>query len=439
MTTRRIDVRLGTNAIPVGEFLHEVNGNRESSAFTYHPSWLENSRAFAIAPDIPLQQAAFYSAKVGNVSALPGPIADGSPDSWGRAIIKSALGGRVGSDLDYLLESDDMLRSGALRYFDKAGENGKPLAAPGGTTGVSVPRLFDLEQIVAESRAFEADPAHYRETRANMLHGGLLKEAVGSLGGARPKVNALDDDGNLWIVKLAKMDDEYAVAHAEVMALRLANRVGIKACSADVLPTGQRFPVAIVSRFDRIPSSEKGKPPARVPFISAQTFMGFRGTEPGNYVDLAQQMLIHCAEPEAQVRELFKRMTYSVLIHNTDDHLRNHGFLAASGKWSLSPAFDINPAPEESTLKTAISEVHGNELSIANLIDAAPYFGTSEDEARRIAAAMAKQISEEWRQIAVRLGMSSRDMQVIAPAMENRQIDEALALGQPAVPGNRRS
>lgn len=433
MTTRRIDVRLGTNAVPVGEFLHEVNGTRESSAFTYHSSWLENPRAFAIAPDMPLRQATFYYAKAGNASALPGPIADGSPDSWGRAIIKAALGGRVGSDLDYLLESDDMLRSGALRYF----EDGTPLAAPGGAGGVSVPRLLDLEQIVAESRAFEADPPHYRETRAKTLHGGFLKDAVGSLGGARPKVNAQDDDGNLWIVKLAKMDDEYAVARAEVMALRLADRVGIKACSADILPTSQRFPVAVVRRFDRIASAGKGKPPARVPFISAQTFMGLRGTEPGNYVDLAQQMLLHCTEPEAQVRELFKRMTYSVLIHNTDDHLRNHGFLAAAGKWSLSPAFDINPVPEESALKTAISEVHGTELSIANLIDAAPYFETSEDEARGIATAMANQIREEWRQIGMRLGMSSRDIQMIGPAMENRQIDEALALGQPAVPGNR--
>jgi len=111
----------------------------------------------------------------------------------------------------------------------------------------------------------------------------------------------------------------------------------------------------------------------------------------------------------------------------------------AAGKWSLSPAFDINPVPEESTLKTAISEVHGTELSVASLIDAAPYFATSEDEARQTATAMAKQISEEWRQIATRLGMSSRDMQVIAPAMENRQIDEALALGQPVIPGNRPS
>ena len=436
MTTRKIDVRLGTNAVPVGEFIHESTGTRETSAFTYHASWLDNPRAFAIAPDLPLQVAPFYHARTANASALPGPIADGSPDSWGRAIIKMALGGCVDSELDYLLEADDELRSGALRYFDKPGAAGKPLAPPKGAGEISIPRLFDLEQIVAESRAFEADPIHYRENRAKMLHGGLLKTAVGSLGGARPKVNARDEHGALWIVKLAKMDDEYAVARAEVLALRLAERVGIKESTADLLPTSQRFPVAIIRRFDRIAGRAAGQPHARVPFISAQTFMGLRGAEPGNYVDLAQRMLTHCAAPRTDMRELFRRVMFSILIQNTDDHLRNHGFLAApGGKWTLSPAFDVNPVPEEGTLKTAISEIHGNGLSVARLIDAAPYFETSEDEARKLAVGMADVISAEWRQIGTRLGMTAQDMRAIAPAMENRQIEEAVALGRTTAPG----
>lgn len=127
------------------------------------------------------------------------------------------------------------------------------------------------------------------------------------------------------------MDDEYAVARAEVLALRLAGRVGIKASTADLLPTGQRFPVAIIRRFDRIAGRADGQPHARVPFISAQTFMGLRGAEPGNYVDLAQRMLTHCAAPRTDMRELFRRVMFSILIRNTDDHLRNHGFLAAPG------------------------------------------------------------------------------------------------------------
>lgn len=431
MTTRRIDVRLGANAVPVGELIYESTNTRETSAFTYHASWLNNPRAFAIAPNMPLQIAPFYSAATGNASALAGPFADGAPDSWGRAIIKAALGGRVDSDLDYLLESDDELRSGALRYFDKPGAAGKPLAAsPKGENGVSIPRLFDLEQIVNESRAFEADPIHYRETRARTLHGGLLKHAVGSLGGARPKVNARDEHGDLWIVKLAKMDDEYAVARAEVLALRLAARVGINASIADVLPTSQQFPIAIVRRFDRLAPRGPNQPHARVPFISAQTFMGLRGTEPGNYVDLAQQMLTHCVDPQGNMRQLFRRVMFGILIQNTDDHLRNHGFLAApGGKWTLSPAFDVNPVPEKGTLKTAISEIHGNELSVTRLIEAAPYFETTEQEARDIATSMARIISEEWRRMGLKLGMTGRDIQAIAPAMESCQIKEAFALG----------
>lgn len=159
--------------------------------------------------------------------------------------------------------------------------------------------------------------------------------------------------------------------------------------------------------------------------------MGLRGAEPGNYVDLAQRMLTHCADPRADMRQLFRRVMFGILIQNTDDHLRNHGFLAApGGKWKLSPAFDVNPVPEGGTLKTAISELHGNELSVARLIEVAPYFETREEEARQIALGMARTISAEWRQIGTQLGMTRQDMRAIAPAMENGRTGEALAFGR---------
>jgi serine/threonine-protein kinase HipA len=274
MATRKVFVRLGGDAIPVGELIVESEqGGRETSAFTYDATWIAHRAGFPIAPDMSLNPAPIYTNKAGEGSSLPGPIADGTPDSWGRAVIKMALGGKPLTDLDYLLESDDYLRSGALRYFDGPGKDAKALAPPKAKGLVSIPRLLDLEQIVVEARAFEADPAHYRENRARMIGGDLLRNAVGTLGGARPKVNARAQDGSLWIVKLAKIDDEYAIARAEVMALRLAERCGIKASEADVLSSSQRFPVAIIRRFDR---TEKE---ARIPFISAQTFMGLKGAD----------------------------------------------------------------------------------------------------------------------------------------------------------------
>lgn len=433
MSTQRVFVRMGASGIPVGELIVEADGKRETSIFTYDRTWMDRRDAFALAPDMPLGPTPVYTSQATG-SSLPPPIADGTPDSWGRAIIKATLGGRVSSELDYLIKSDDFLRSGALRYFDGPGPDAKALAQPReGNGAVSIPRLLDLDEIIAEARAFEADPIHYREKRANLLGGDLLRNAVGSLGGARPKVNAKAEDGSLWIVKLAKQDDAYAIARAEVMALRLAARVGINACQADVLPSSQRFPVATVKRFDRV---AKG---GRIPFISAQTFMGIPGAEPGNYVDIAFRMRAWSRDPKADMAELYRRVAFNVLVQNTDDHLRNLGFLyQGAGKWGLSPAFDINPVPERgTTLKTAISEDHGTSLDIAALVEVAPYFDIDVDDAPQILSAMATTIREEWRPIGAQVGMTASDFKTVASAIDNGQMNNAVALTEPRIVGAR--
>nr|WP_250808497.1 type II toxin-antitoxin system HipA family toxin [Neorhizobium tomejilense] len=424
MARKQIFVRIGKAATPVGEMIVSTDGVRETSVFRYDQSWLENPRAFALSPGMRLDQSPHYFNKEDG-SSLPPAVADGTPDSWGRAIIKAHLGGRACTDLDYLLQASDDLRSGALRYYESRDADAPPLAPPMGKPGLySIPRLVDLDDLVIEARAFEIDPARYREKRANMIGGDLLKGAVGSLGGARPKINAQADDGSLWIVKLAKFDDQYSVAHAEVLALTLARAVGIEAAEARLLPSSQKYPIAIVKRFDR---AEDG---IRIPFISAQTFMNLPGAAPGNYADIAFEMIEWSADRTGDTQELFRRLAYNILIQNTDDHLRNLAFLyGGDGKWRLSPAFDINPVPEHgTTLKTSISEIHGNELDVDQLIDAAPYFGIEMDDAAQIVAEMATTIKDSWRHIAGRLQMPGKDIRFVAPAFENPQIARAIEL-----------
>lgn len=425
MGTTRLDVRMGDRAVPVGELIYDHTGLRETTVFTYHESWVARRDAFAISPSMPLGSGPFYGAKRRNVSALPPPISDGTPDSWGCAIIRAAMGGRAATDLDYLIETDDFLRSGALRYFDGTGPDARALAPPRVKGAPSVPRLLDLEDMIAEARAFEADPVHYRERRAHLLGGEALRNAAGSLGGARPKINARDDEGRLWIVKLAKMDDTFAVARAEVLALHLGRLVGLQVADARVLNTSQRFPVALIRRFDR--TAQGG----RVPFISGQTFMDLPGTEPSTYVDMADRLRSFGSAPVTDMRELWGRMAFTVLIRNTDDHLRNHGFLASNdGKWRLSPGFDINPDPEEgTTLKTHISEIHGPGLNVEAVIEAAPFFDLTEMEAAARLATMADLIASSWRDIGGRLGMSASDFKAVAPAFEGEQVQAARALG----------
>jgi serine/threonine-protein kinase HipA len=424
MASKQIFVRIGRDATPVGELIVSTDGARETSVFQYDRSWLEHSRAFALSPGLRLDQSPYYFNKESG-SSLPPPISDGTPDSWGRAIIKAHLGGRSCTDLDFLLQSSDDLRSGALRYYESRDEAATPLAPPTQEPGLhSVPRLIDLDALIVEARAFELDPARYREKRANMIGGDLLKGAVGSLGGARPKINAVDENGALWIVKLAKFDDQHSVAHAEVLALTLAGIVGIEAAEARVIPSSQKYPIAIVKRFDRATEG------MRIPFISAQTFMNLPGAEPGNYADIAFQMVEWSSDAPSESQELFRRVAFNMLIQNTDDHLRNLGFLyGGSGRWRLSPAFDVNPVPERGpTLKTAISEIHGTELDIDQLVDAAPYFGISKDVAVDVISDMAAIIKDSWRAVAGRLQMPGKDIRFVAPAFENPQIDRALVL-----------
>ena len=225
----------------------------------------------------------------------------------------------------------------------------------------------------------------------------------------------------LWIVKLPKISDEFAVGRAEVLAMRLAGQLGLRVSTTRAIEVADHFPVALVRRFDR----RSDDPTLRIPYISAQTFLG-PDFDSESYEALALRMRTHCADATVQVRELYFRMIYGILIRNTDDHLRNHGFLYGTIRgeagWRLSPAFDINPSPDDETMKTAISEIHGNRPDIRAALDAAEYFDIDPVEARAEAARFAKSISQNWRALGREIKMSARDLDQIAPAMQNDDI-----------------
>jgi serine/threonine-protein kinase HipA len=424
MQTRHIDVRIGARAVPVGELIFQTDGTRASSVFTYRKSWLALERAFPLAPALPLETTPFHSRRDGARSVLPLPIADSAPESWGCRIIETLHGAQYLTELDYLLESDDRLRIGALRYFDGPGPGARALAPPRGD-GVNIPRLQDLGEVIRQARAFEEDPAGYARRSAALGGSDLLAEAAGSLGGARPKVNARDREGALWIVKLPRIDDSYAVARAEVMALLLARDVGIDACVADILITAQQFPAALIRRFDRAGVDHMD----RVPFISAQTFLGLGETATSSYEDLAMAMRQHCVDPARQIAELYRRMVFGILIGNTGDHLRNHGFLRTPGGWRLSPAFDITPEPRSGgRMQTAISEIHGALPSIDAALDAAAFFNIDRRMAEQMAGDMARHIAGSWRRIGIQLGMDARDVTAVGAAIETAELAKACRL-----------
>ena len=401
---RRLQLRLGAAARLVGQLLHENDGRHEHAVFSYAPEWQSAPDAFAISPGLPLGGGEFHLTREGNRSAIPAVMMDGGPDSWGRAVIRTGLGRRCG-DLDYLLEVDDVLRTGALRYFN---DEGTALAPP---RAERIPGLAGMSELVRAARRFDAGLEGYPRRRAEFM------AVAGSLGGARPKLCVADQAGGLWIAKLARTNDRLPVAKGEVLALHLARGAGIRAAQAELMPGMGEHPLALIRRFDR---TEGG---GRRHFISAQTMLGIDGAAPGDYVSMAEAIRSHGSSPAAQMAELWRRLVFTILVSNFDDHLRNHGFIYAGERgWQLSPAYDINPEPDRrGKLKTAISEIHGFQPSIDAAIDAAPFFDLDAGRAASIAGTMATHISDNWRPLGEKLGMNPAELRLYAAAFEHEE------------------
>jgi serine/threonine-protein kinase HipA len=401
-TTRRVRVALGEALRPVGDLVFEADGRRETCMFRYGADWLADSARFAIAPTLPLAETPFYSAATREHprSALPGPIADGAPDSWGRGLIRKALPG-VLTELDYLLAVDDATRQGALRYVDDAG---LPLAR----TYPPTPRLVELDELRRlaglKADALNRDPA----ARERLLG------SAGSLGGARPKASVRDRTGELAIAKFTSAADTLPIERAEVATLQLARAAGLNAASARIELGDTDRPVALIGRFDRADGD-------RVHYLSAQSFIGAERATAAYYTDIADALRAHALDARAQLTELFRRILFTVLVSNNDDHLKNHGLLhAGEGFWVLSPAFDINPQPHRRRhLETGISEISGSAASIEAAVDAAPFFDIERDVAAGMASRMVATIDERWRACCAAAGMSPGEIETYEPAFDH--------------------
>ncbi len=414
---RRIGVVLGQGMHPVGELRFEDDGTRQVSAFRYAQTWLEQPRAFALSPDLPLGEAPHVrSGRRGAArSALPGAVCDAAPDSWGRGIIERSMGRRP-NELEFLLSSNDETRQGALRFVDEDGRLQSERQPP-------VPRRNDLEGLRALARAYETDPA-IGEMRLRELVG-----HIGSLGGTRPKSD-LDDDGVLAIAKFTSERDTRPVERVEVGTLNLARAAGLNAAEARLELSGSRHPVAIVRRFDR-------RGPGRIPYLSAQSFLGREDGNGGYYTDMLDGIAAHGAEPARQMEELHQRLMFTILVSNNDDHLKNHGFLFAhDDRWVLAPAFDINPRPERHrSLETGISEEYGRAASIEAAVEAAPCFELGEDRARANLKRMVGIIERQWAVHCRAAGMSEREIAAYRPAFDHEETQKARKLVALSVAG----
>jgi serine/threonine-protein kinase HipA len=202
-----------------------------------------------------------------------------------------------------------------------------------------------------------------------------------------------------------------------VLAINLAAAAGINAASARLVKS-DGVAIALIRRFDRTSAG------GRFLYASAATMIGAEPREPQEhaYTDIVDAIRIHGADAQADIDELWRRIAFSILITNVDDHLLNHGFLHVDrGRWRLSPAFDLNPFPERvRELKTWISEETGPGATIEALMSVAPYFRISSERAKTILAEVESAVAG-WRGQGKAIGMTTTELDKFADAFEHKE------------------
>lgn len=395
----------------VGRLFSHRRRNQESASFEYADDWLASKDAYSVEPALPLRSGQFHTT---SGQTMFGAFADSAPDRWGRALIQRREANRAAasdetarslSSFFCLLNTPDDTRQGALRYRVPGREPflKEPSDSP--------PRLLRLPKLLEASERFELDHADDEDLL-------LLLRAGSSLGGARPKTHVLTRDGRLAIAKFPSVKaDRWDVMAWETVAHEIARRAGVVVPRAELMRVAGRH-VLVIDRFDR--AGEQ-----RIGYISAMTMLEAIDGEAHSYLEIAEAIETWSASTLADLEELWRRMALSMLLSNTDDHLRNHGFLLGQGGWRLSPAFDINPTPTlgPKLLSTAIDDSQV-EARVDLLLGVREAFRLSESQAREILGRTEDAVSG-WRSIAADLEIDALEITSMEPAFEHEQREVA--------------
>lgn len=417
MIDREVLVYVDLNGVPylVGRLWTRTRKNKEGATFEYDARWLEHRERFALEPALKIGRGPFHTA-----ADMPmfGAIGDSAPDRWGRALMRRMERRRAErenrtprslQEIDYLLQVDDEARQGALRFAESEGgpflrEEGAKRTPP----LVDLPKLLSAAERVADDKDTEEDLR-------------LLLAPGSSLGGARPKASVRDKDGHLAIAKFPRRDDEYNAVLWEAVALTLARKAGIPVPDARIETVGGK-PVLVLRRFDR----HGGQ---RIPFLSSMSMLDARDNQTRSYMEIVDALRQRGAAAQDDIRALWRRIVFNILISNTDDHLRNHGFLYGGPTgWRLSPAYDLNPVPVDvkpRILTTAINE-DDNTASLDVALAVAPYFELDPARARADAGAVGRAVST-WREEAARHGLAKQEIARMASAFDHADLSGALA------------
>lgn len=391
----------------------------ESFSFRYDIQWLKHPMRFALDPHLPLSTNVYHRR-----TYLFGAMDDSTPDRWGRDLIRRAAirqtqksFHRALGEKEMLLGVSDVARCGALRF--KRDPHG-PFLAIGGPD--SIPPLEQLGRILEVVKRCDA----LEETDSDLA---LLFAPGSSMGGARPKACLWGPDGDLLLAKFSRKQDRRSVILWESVALTLAARAGIKVSEWRVEGSDAES-ILLLRRFDRQQGETPGAPLKRRPFLSALNALGLRDGHQASYQDLASLIRQISLDVSRDLRELWRRLVFNILISNTDDHLRNHGFLyhevTGMGGWRLSPAYDLNPTPlmeHPRELSLGVRSLD-TRASLAAAFSTISSYGLKEEEARDIVESVA-QSTKNWRSVAEESGLSQVECDLMASAFEHVDLEWA--------------
>lgn len=397
--------RMGTLTVTQGK-------GKEVFSFEYVPDWLKSGFTQMLDPDLQLYSGAYYPR---DEKVSFGVFLDSCPDRWGRVLMQrreaamARMEKRTARELmesDYLLGVFDGHRMGALRF--KTDEKGPFL---NDNKEMAAPPWASLRELEDASLKFEDDNIHDPEF---LKWVNMLIAPGSSLGGARPKASVIDPEGGLWIAKFpSKMDDKDTGAW-EMVVNELAQKAGLNIAQGMVRRFNSRYHTYLTKRFDRTEKDE------RIHFASAMTLLGYTDGEKSagaSYLELVEFITRNGASADRDLEELWRRIVFSICVKNTDDHLRNHGFLLTNAGWSLSPAYDVNPNEYGKGLHLNISD-NDNSLSLDLALDVSEYFRLTPAKANQIITQV-KNAVNEWKAVAAKYKI---------PAAEQDRMTQAFLL-----------
>jgi len=381
---------------------------RKSFSFEYDKAWISSDEQILLDPDLGWFTGQQYPVEKENF----GMFLDSMPDSWGRTLMQrresqkareEGRNPRKLHDIDYLLGVFDDSRMGALRF--KTEPDGPFLDVASETTVPPRTSLGELQKAVDVIESDEADDEKVREWLILLLAPGS------SLGGARPKANFIDRSKELWIAKFPSRSDTIDKAAWELLAYRMAIKAGINMSASRISKISGRHNTFLTKRFDR--TGDK-----RIHYASAMTMTDnseekLRDTR-ASYLEIAEFIKFFGASNREDLQQLWKRIIFNIAVSNTDDHMRNHGFLLSDKGWRLSPAFDINPSVDKNGLALNI-DMDDNSLDFELAKSVGEYFMLKTDEMDEIIRQV-KAVTKRWKTYASAIGISKKGQELMEPA-----------------------